>query len=374
MIEQRLSVLSWAVIGLLVVLVWLVCGGPAWAQVGPLNTFFGRSAESSVPRPSVDNVLRWTDQAVFHEWRIQRHVETGEYRLLDGDGRLHARGTLDACREKLLTIRREQQLPPMQGRAVVLLHGLAGPAWSMKMLAGYLHDKGDYSVFPIDYSSLRSNVDDHARSLARVIESLEGIEQIDLVGHSLGNIVIRRYLAGDDNPDGGWVPDQRLHRVVMIAPPNHGALTATRLANYSWFKSIFGEAGQQLGADWDQLQPHLATPPCEFGIIAGGLKNQWGFDPFQPGDDDGRITVATTKLVGASDFIVVPELHELIAHDPRVFAYTLRFLRDGYFVAADQRQPITADDVADYVPGGARRADSRRADSRPPESGQRPRR
>ena len=33
-------------------------------------------------------------------------------------------------------------------------------------------------------------------------------------------------------------------------------------------------------------------------------------------------------------------LHELIANDSRTFDYVLRFLNEGHFVAADQRQPI----------------------------------
>jgi pimeloyl-ACP methyl ester carboxylesterase len=224
----------------------------------------------------------------------------------------------------------------------------------MKMLARHLRNKGGYEVFPVDYASLRSGIDDQARSLARVIQSLEGIEKINLVGHSMGNIVIRRYLAGDQTPSVGWSPDPRIDRVVMIAPPNHGSITATRLSDYSLFKAVFGESGRQLGADWQDLQKRLATPEVEFGIIAGGLGHRMGFDPFLPGDDDGRITVKTTRLDGASDFLVVSALHELIAHDPRVLRYTVRFLADGYFVSPDQKQGIPRASVAEVAPGQVR--------------------
>ena len=95
------------------------------------------------------------------------------------------------------------------------------------------------------------------------------------------------------------------------------------------------------------MEPNLAIPDAQFGIIAGGYSNQLGLNPFLPGDDDGRITVETTRLAGASDFLVVPAVHEFIANDPRVFNYTLSFLNDGYFVAADRRQPISRDPIAD---------------------------
>ena len=173
--------------------------------------------------------------------------------------------------------------------------------------------------------------------------SLEGIEEIHLVGHSLGNIVIRRYLAGDDSPSGGWRPDPRIARIVMIAPPNHGSITASRLADNYLFQKVFGEAGQQLGANWRDLEGRLATPATEFGIIAGGYGNRFGLNPFLPGDDDGRITVEGTRLAGASDFLVVPAVHELVANDPRVFDYTLRFLTAGYFVSPERKHGIPHD-------------------------------
>ncbi len=136
----------------------------------------------------------------------------------------------------------------------------------------------------------------------------------------------------------------------MIAPPNHGSRTATRWSDNVLFKTIFGRAARQLGVEWKKLEPKLAIPKNEFGIIAGGLGNSIGFSLSLPGDDDGRITVETTKLVGASDFIIVPMLHELLANDPRVLKYTLNFIQHGYFVSADKKHPLTEDAANDAQP------------------------
>ena len=89
-----------------------------------------------------------------------------------------------------------------------------------------------------------------------------------------------------------------LRRVVMIAPPNHGSLAARRLSNNSAFRAILGKPGVQLGTEWSWLESELMVPPCEFGIVAGGTGGG-GFSPFHPGDDDGRISVETTRLSGA---------------------------------------------------------------------------
>ncbi len=302
----------------------------------------------SLPKPSLDSVTSWSDICFYHSWRIQRHVSGSQYRLLDDDGDAQARGTYDDCRAALEAIKREQNLEPMRGTGVVLLHGLAAPCWSMKALARHLRKHGGYEVFPVDYASLRSSIDDQAANLASIIRNLDGIQQIHLVGHSMGNIVIRRYLAGNDAPIDGWRPDNRIGRIVMIAPPNHGSRQATQLADNALFQKVFGEAGQQLGVGWESLEPRLATPRTEFGIIAGGTGNRVGFSPFLlPGDDDGRITVETTRLAGASDFVTVSSIHELIGNDPRTFGYTLSFLANGYFASPTERQSIPLDPVAE---------------------------
>ncbi len=177
----------------------------------------------------------------------------------------------------------------------------------------------------------------------------------------MGNIVIRRYLAGANDASDGWQPDPRVGRIVMIAPPNHGSLTAYRWSDNSLFKTVLGKAAQQLGTGWKELEPKLATPKTEFGIIAGGLDNTVGFSLGLPGDDDGRIQVKTTQLAGASDFIVVPMLHELIANDPRVLDDTLNFIQHGWFVAADQKHPLAVepvDSIANRLPQTANSTDA----------------
>ena len=300
----------------------------------------GVATARDIPTPTLGGTQYWTDQHFFQDWRIQRRVNSDEYRLLDSREWQHANGTFDACLAKLEQIKRERKLAPMRGRAVVLLHGLAAPRWSMHLLGRYLRKNAEYEVFNVEYASTRTNIDDHAQSLARVINGLEGIEEISLVGHSMGNIVIRRYLAGEADAADGWRPDPRIRRIVMIAPPNHGSITATRWSDKSLFKTVFGAAGRQLGIHWKALEGRLATPSVEFGIVAGGRGNDRGFSRGVAGDDDGRIAVTTTRLVGARDFVLVPMLHEFIANDPRVLDYTLRFLQEGYFVSPEARQPI----------------------------------
>lgn len=310
----------------------------------------GPSAAATIPRPTLGGSQFWSDQHFFHEWRIQRRADSDNYRLLDSREWQHAAGTFEDCLARLEEIKREQNLEPMKGNAAVLVHGLAAPRWSMRLLGRHLHKHAGYKIFNVEYASTRCTIDEHAQSLASVIQSLEGIEQINLVGHSLGNVVIRRYLAGQAGAIDTWRPDPRIRRIVMIAPPNHGSLAATKLSDKGLFKTVFGTSGQQLGVEWEALESRLATPRVEFGIIAGGRGNGRGFSFLLPGDDDGRITVDTTRLAGAADFVMVPMLHELIANDPRVFDHTLRFFQQGCFISPELREPIGQESVVGREP------------------------
>jgi hypothetical protein len=303
-----------------------------------------------VPMPTLGGKQFWADELHFRHWRIQRNVYTEHCRLLDGQNWRYASGTYDECLAALERIKRERHLPPMKGKAVVVLHGLGRSRASMESLCRFLHDEGGYTVFNVEYPSTRSDMADHARSLRHIINNLHGIEEINFVGHSMGNIVIRHYLGDLDRQDPTKVSPnaaaadrrakRRFGRFVMLAPPNQGALLAETFADNLLFKEIAGDAGQQLGRDWSDLEKHLATPGFPFGIISGGKGNGKGYNPILVGDNDGVISVETAKLPGASDFARLQLLHSFIMDNATVQQYTLSFLQHGYFISAAERHPL----------------------------------
>jgi hypothetical protein len=98
-----------------------------------------------------------------------------------------------------------------------------------------------------------------------------------------------------------------------------------------------------MASGWDELEPRLGTPPFEFGILAGGKKDGRGYNPLLPGDDDGVVTVDSTRLAGARDFRIVPALHSFFMNDPKIHELTRRFLAHGHFESEESRQPITVE-------------------------------
>ena len=132
----------------------------------------------------------------------------------------------------------------------------------------------------------------------------------------------------------------RFGRFVMLGPPNQGALLAETFADNVLFKEIAGDAGQELGRDWPELEKRLATPDFQFGIVAGGKGNNKGYNPILVGDNDGVISVETAKLAGAHDFVRLPVLHSFIMDNAKVQQYVLSFLQHGYFISAAERHPL----------------------------------
>jgi pimeloyl-ACP methyl ester carboxylesterase len=292
--------------------------------------------------PTLGGRQFWADEFFFHQWHIQRNAFTGHCRLLDGSNLRHAWGSFDECKNKLAEIKRDRGLPPMRGPGVVVLHGLFRSAASMSHMSRFLRDQGGYSVFSMNYPTTRGGVDEHARSLKKVIDSLEGIDEIYFVAHSLGNLVIRHYLGDYMRPEAGLVPDARIRRIVMLGPPNQGAQMAEALGQYRLFHYVAGASATQLGRDWEQLEARLVTPECPFGILAGGRGTAKGYNPLLGRDNDLVVSVESTRLAGAADYAVLPVLHTLMMDDRKVQEYTLRFLQHGHFISESERKPIAA--------------------------------
>ncbi len=313
----------------------LSCGG--WVHASdPAPQPPADEPAKPVSRPNVKTqtlggVQFWGDVAYFHGWHIQRNVFTGHFRLLDANDVRHAWGTREACDAKLQQIRDEQKLPPMQGTAVILLHGLGRSDKSVSKLRQHFEKAGYYTI-AMNYPSLRASVQENAEYLHQVIESLDGIDKVHLVGFSMGGIVTRQCLGDHEVP--------RLGRVVFIGSPHHGAELATMLKDNWAFKTFVGPAGQELATAPHGLAAKLPTPRCEFGIIAGYRGIEEGYNPWIPGDDDGTVSLESTRLPGATDFLTVKALHPSLLHTPSVFEATQHFLEQGRFNSERDPEPI----------------------------------
>lgn len=234
--------------------------------------------------------------------------------------------------------------PDVRREPVVLLHGLArGPA-SMRHYARALAAAG-HPVCNIGYPSRRHELDRLARDhvLPGIRACFPGYQgPVHFVTHSMGGMLVRHLARARALKVG---------RVVMLAPPNHGSEIIDHLGNSAVFRRLAGPAAQQLRTT---APPPDAGASFELGVLAGRRTlNPW-LSLLLPGANDGKVTVASTRLDGMRDFRVLPTSHPLILHDQQAIALALNFLEHGCFAGGDRPGPCLQDAPVGTRPGGSR--------------------
>ena len=206
---------------------------------------------------------------------------------------------------------------------VVLLHGILRSSAHMSDLEKYLIKKG-YTVYNLDYPSTAHRLDKLAAIIAKEIaETTDASQPLHFVGYSMGGIVTRIVL-------NKYRPDN-LGRAVQLASPNSGSEVADFLQENWLYETIYGPAGQQLVTENAGIDGLMGPVDYEMGVIAGNFS----IDPISssiiPGDDDGKVSVESTKVRGMRDHITVRASHSFFPQNRQVHAQTFNFLRFGAF-------------------------------------------
>jgi pimeloyl-ACP methyl ester carboxylesterase len=216
-------------------------------------------------------------------------------------------------------------VPVLAGEAVILLHGLARTEKSMRKMAAALTAEG-YVVRNVGYPSRTAPIEvlaQQAIGAALADPAVAAAERIHFVTHSLGGILVRQYLA-QHRPG-------RLGRVVMLGPPNQGSEVVDSLGGWALFGLINGPAGRQLGTGADALPNRLGPVDFELGVIAGDRSINWLNSMLIAGADDGKVSVARTRVAGMADHLVVHATHPLLMRHAQAIRATIHFLRSGRF-------------------------------------------
>jgi pimeloyl-ACP methyl ester carboxylesterase len=178
-------------------------------------------------------------------------------------------------------------------------------------------------VYPSRRQSLAKIVDGVSPQIVDFANSLDG--DVHFVGHSLGGLVIRAFLA--------QYRLCNLGRVVMLSTPHAGSEWADLVTKVRAGPLILGPVGSHLTtkrrAEDEALLGHITYP---LGIIAGDTSLRRVMPPLIPKPNDSTVSVEATKVRGMSDHIVLPVTHAVMPYHRRVTAQVMAFVRDGAFV------------------------------------------
>ena len=200
---------------------------------------------------------------------------------------------------------------------IVLVHGLWNRGWMMSKMAERLRASG-HEVRVISYSTRASDLNGHADALRGFLNQNK-TDELHLVGHSMGGLVILNMLSRyDDLPPG---------RVVMMGTPVRGSGVVKRLGRLPFQKFLFGNTREDLMRGFPLLPAGRET-----GMIRG--THSFGFGQVagkQDEPNDGSVGISETWLDGLKDTIELPVSHSgmLVSHE--VVAQVEQFVLFGKF-------------------------------------------
>jgi len=204
--------------------------------------------------------------------------------------------------------------------SVVIVHGLWMPGWELLLLKRRLEAAG-FDTYPFAYPTVGCGLDENADRLAEFAAKLPG--RVHFVGHSLGGVLIVRCFERHSLPRAG--------RIVCLGSPLTGTHAGRVLASFALGRRIVGRCVCDL-IEWGGCRPWNGT--CDLGIIAGDVPLGFGrLLGGLPKPHDGTISVAETRLAGATDHAVLHCTHMSMLWSPEVAEHVRRFLREGRFAA-----------------------------------------
>jgi pimeloyl-ACP methyl ester carboxylesterase len=204
--------------------------------------------------------------------------------------------------------------------AVVYVHGLWMPGDESLVLGRRLSHEFALRLHAFRYSAVGSGMSQISERLADFVRELAAPE-VHFIGHSLGGLVIHRFLER--------FPAQPPGRVVFLGTPSVASRAAEHAGRFGPVAHLMGQSVAE-----ELLQPHERrwTHPLPLGVIAGTQPIGLGqflarFDE----ENDGTVAVSETRMPGASDHIVLPVSHLGMLLSARVAEETGRFLTQGRF-------------------------------------------
>ncbi len=260
---------------------------------------------------------------------------------------LAAAGSLSGCSKTGLSIQKPTRSRSLD-ECVVLVHGMGRTLHSMDDMQERLVAEG-YHTVNLGYPSTSATIEEIVSDYFPV--ALEQCQQfnptsVHFVSHSLGGIVLRANFKA--------IKPENMGRVVMLSPPNQGSEATDSLKDWWLYKWINGPAGQQLTTDENSFPNRLGPADYPVGVITGDryvIFDYW-LSKIIPGQDDGKVSVARSRLEGMHDFLVVHETHPFIMDDDYVQDETLYFLQNGSFKhEVNPPPPVTGDDWFSFSSG-----------------------
>jgi pimeloyl-ACP methyl ester carboxylesterase len=208
------------------------------------------------------------------------------------------------------------------GDTVLLIHGFFRTERDMFPMRSFLREK-QLNAITISLPTTFKPIEQCTQLLIERLHRLSLLhKKIHLVGHSMGGLVLLNLLSRAALPNYG--------RCVLIGTPVNGSELADIAYDLSprltcLIKGLASLRKKEVaGIDKDIVAKYA------LGVIAGARSNRLA-RLFFGKDNDGRVSVESTKFKGMRDFIELPYGHTRIHHERLTSELVINFLHTGSF-------------------------------------------
>jgi len=133
-------------------------------------------------------------------------------------------------------------------------------------------------------------------------------EEVGLVGHSYGGLLLREAVAA--------LPELKVGHLVMLGTPNKPPRLAARIYQSLPFRILRGTCGRSLT---DPLYFRaLPKPASPYTIVAGTAGWRGRLSPFRMEPNDGLVAVSETLVEEKDRPVLLPVLHTFLTISKKV--------------------------------------------------------
>lgn len=214
----------------------------------------------------------------------------------------------------------------MRGEEVIILvHGYNKSESDMKFLKDTFEQMG-YNVItetlPLLFSSVEKCVEIFKIKVEKILSNKEKYKKVHFVGHSMGGIIIRKFLEKNRVENIG--------RCILIATPNRGM----KLSDFAEKRiKLFGRIFKPIHDTTTyglKIEKPINKPEPEIGVIAG-RKNNLILGVLLSKESDGRVEIEEVKYDEMKEFMVLNYGHKEIHHKQETAKLADNFLQKGTF-------------------------------------------
>lgn len=169
-------------------------------------------------------------------------------------------------------------------RTVLLVHGYGVNSAVWWYIKRHLHQDGYSNVITVNLPTLHAGVGTCVKILAATVDRVcaeSDCAQVDLVGHSMGGLVVVSYLAGAVE-EAGHKPADKVHAAVAIGAPFGGTVLAflglgpapRQMRPESGFLKSFATAWKKVNRPpRGKAAGHVVVPACKTTTLVSSFDN-----------------------------------------------------------------------------------------------------